>query len=209
MARSVVSTLYRLGLRGMMMQAPKALNSHARHRFHGAHHPGARGSGRGDGARIGTGEVRVVPMDGEGRTAFMSDIITTHLLAKGSADVVLDGGVSDAVSISDIPLPVFCCGTTGTPVPSHRLVVELKVPIIYDVVPILAGDVIMGDANGMVRIPAHLMAQVAATAVERETFEEWVITEALKGRPLTGLHPANEATKREYEAHLAATKPSV
>jgi hypothetical protein len=52
------------------------------------------------------------------------------------------------------------------------------------------------------------LAQVAATAVEREAFEEWVIAEARKGRSLTGLYPANEATRREYEAHLAATRPA-
>ena len=84
----------------------------------------------------------------------------------------------------------------------------MQAPIGCAGVPVFPGDVIMGDANGIVCIPAHLVAQVAATAAEREVFEEWVIAQARTGRSLTGLYPANEATKREYEAHLAATKPA-
>ena len=79
-------------------------------------------------ADLQAGDVLVVAMDGETRTAFMGDIMTTHFLAKGVVGVVLDGGVSDAAAIAD-PLPVFCCGTAGTPVTSHRLVIELNTPV--------------------------------------------------------------------------------
>jgi regulator of RNase E activity RraA len=118
------------------------------------------------------------------------------------AGVVLDGGVSDAVAIASIPFPVFCCGTAGTPVTSHRLVVDLDVPIGCAGTPVFPGDVVMGDGNGVVCIPAHLAAEVATAAAERERFEEWVLAEARTGRTLTGLYPANEATRQEYEAWI-------
>jgi regulator of RNase E activity RraA len=145
----------------------------------------------------------VVAMEGETRTAFMGDIMTTHFLAKGVSGVVLDGGVSDAAAIAGIPLPVFCCGTAGTPVTSHRLVVELQTSIGCAGVPVFPGDVILGDANGIVCIPAHLAAEVARAAADREAFEAWVIAQARTGRALAGLYPANEATMREYEAARA------
>lgn len=216
---TIVSILYRKGLRGMMMQAPKPLNPAAT-RFVGtaftvrtipvredlveATSRGERPNLQAEAvARVAAGDVLVVAMDGETRTAFMGDIMTTHFLTKGVAGVVLDGGVSDAAAISAIPLPVFCCGTAGTPVTSHRLVVELQAAIGCAGVPVFPGDVLMGDANGIVCIPAHLVAEVAATAAERERFEEWVIGEARTGRALAGLYPANEATMREYEAFRA------
>jgi regulator of RNase E activity RraA len=219
---TVVSILYRKGLRGMMMQAPKPLNPSAC-RFLGtaftvrtipvredlveATTRGERPNLQAEAvARVAAGDVLVVAMEGETRTAFMGDIMTTHFLTKGVAGVVLDGGVSDAAAISTIPLPVFCCGTAGTPVTSHRLVVELQAPVGCAGVPVFPGDVVMGDANGVVCIPAHLVAEVAATAAERERFEEWVIAQARTGRPLAGLYPANEATMREYEAFRAAAK---
>jgi regulator of RNase E activity RraA len=61
----------------------------------------------------------------------------------------------------------------------------------------------MGDANSVVCIPAHLAAEVARTAADREAFEEWVLGQARTGRPLAGLNPASEATMREYEAFRA------
>jgi len=217
---TVVSILYRKGLRGMMMQAPKPLNPAATRMLGTAftvrtipvREDLVEATGRGERpnlqaeavARIGAGDVLVVAMDGESRTAFMGDIMTTHFLAKGVAGVVLDGGVSDAAAISTIPLPVFCCGTAGTPVTSHRLVVELQTSVGCAGVPVFPGDVIMSDANGIVCIPAQLVAEVARTAHEREAFEAWVIEQARTGRPLAGLYPANEATMREYEAFRAA-----
>lgn len=217
---TVVSILYRKGLRGMMMFAPKPLNPSAT-KFVGraftvrtiptredlveAQARGERPNLQGRAvAEIAAGDVLVVAMDGETRTAFMGDIMTTHFLAKGVAGVVLDGGVSDAVAIAGIPLPVFCCGTAGTPVTSHRLVTELNVPVGCAGVPVFPGDVIMGDGNGVVCIPAELVAEVAATAAERERFEGWVIEQARTGRPLAGLYPADEATMAEYRAFVAA-----
>lgn len=219
---TVVSLLYRKGLRGMMMQAPRPLNP-AACRFLGTaftvrtipvREDLVEATARGERpnlqaeavARVAAGDVLVVAMDGETRTAFMGDIMATHFLARGVAGVVLDGGVSDAAAIAAIPLPVFCCGTAGTPVTSHRLVVELQAPIGCAGVPVFPGDVVMGDANGVVCIPAHLVAEVAAAAAERERFEAWVLGEARKGRPLAGLYPANEATLREYEAFRATAK---
>lgn len=216
---TVVSLLYRRGLRGMMMQAPRPLNAGASRMLGTAftvrtipvREDLADATARGERpnlqaeavARVAAGEVMVVAMDGETRTAFMGDIMTTHFLAKGVAGVVLDGGVSDAAAIATIPLPVFCCGTAGTPVTSHRLVVELQVPVGCAGVPVFPGDVVMGDANGIVCIPAHLAGEIAHAASERERFEAWVIEQARKGRPLNGLYPANEATLGEYEAHRA------
>lgn len=218
---TVVSLLYRKGLKGMMMQAPKPLNPAAA-RFVGraftvrtipvredlveATARGERPNLQGEAtARLGAGDVLVVAMDGETRTAFMGDIMTTHFLAKGAAGAVLDGGVSDAAAIATIPLPVFCCGTAGTPVTSHRLVVELQAPVGCAGVPVFPGDVVFGDPNGVVVIPAHLALEIAQAASDREAFEAWVIAQARTGRPLAGLYPAGEATLREYEAWKATS----
>lgn len=217
---TVVSLLYRKGLRGQMMQAPKPLNPSAA-RFLGraftvrtipvredlveATARGERPNLQGEAvARLQAGDVLVVDMGGETRTAFMGDIMTTHFLAKGVAAAVLDGGVSDATAIAGIPLPVFCCGTAGTPVTSHRLVAELQTSIGCAGVAVFPGDLVFGDPNGVVVVPAHLADEIAAAAAEREAFEAWVIAQARTGRPLAGLYPANAATMAEYEAFKAA-----
>ena len=156
-------------------------------------------------AAVGAGDVLVVGMGGETRTAFMGDIMTTHLLAKGAAGAVLDGAVSDAAAISEIPFPVFCTGNAATPLTSHRLVVELDCPIDCAGVPVLPGDVIMGDANGVVAIPDHIASEIAETCAERELLEEFVIERVRSGAALSGTYPPGEETLaafRDWRAEL-------
>jgi len=216
---TVVSTLYRKGLRNTMMFAPKPLNPSAA-KFVGtaftvrtipAREDLVEATSRGErpnlqaeaSARVARGDVLVVAMEGETRTAFMGDIMTTHFLAKGVAAAVLDGGVSDAAAIARIPFPVFCCGAAGTPVTSHRMVAELQTAIGCAGVPVFPGDVLFGDPNGIVCIPRHLAAEVASIADERERMEEWIIERVREGRPLAGTYPPNDATLAEYRAWQA------
>jgi regulator of RNase E activity RraA len=216
---TVVSTLYRKGYDTSFMAAPKALNPAAT-KFVGTAFTVRTVPTRKDlveaqakgewpnlqaeaTARVQAGDVLVVGMDGETRTAFMGDIMATHFLAKGLAGVVLDGGVSDAAAIATIPLPVFACGTAGFPVTSHRFVVDLQTPIACGGVTVFPGDVVMGDGNGVVVIPRALAAEVADVAEERERLEEWVVERVREGRPLKGTYPPDEATLAEYRAFRA------
>ncbi len=216
---TLVSTLYRKGLRNTMLFGPRPLNPNAM-KFAGpaftvrtlptredlveAQGSGERPNLQGEAsARLGAGEVLVVAMGGETRTAFMGDIMATHFMTKGAAGCVLDGGVSDAYAISRMDFPLFCMGAAGTPVTSHRMVIDLQTPVECAGVTVFPGDIIVGDGNGLVCIPAHLADEVAATAHEREQLEEWVIARVAEGRPLAGTYPPNEATLAEYRASRA------
>jgi regulator of RNase E activity RraA len=211
---TVVSLLYKRGYDTAFMPAPKALNP-AANTFVGVaftvrtvpvrkdlvedQAAGRRPALQGQATnQVGKGDVLVVGMDGETRTAFMGDIMATHFLTKGVAGVVLDGGVSDAAAISKIPLPVFACGTAGYPVTSHRFVLDLQVPIACGGVTVFPGDVIMGDGNGVVVIPRALAPEIAKAAADREKLESWIVAEVAKGRSLAGFYPPTEATMAEY-----------
>ncbi len=212
---TVVSLLWRKGFRNTFMFGPKPLNANAvkfagpaftvrtipvREDLVEAQTAGARPNLQSRSvADIQPGQVLAVAMEGETRTAFMGDIMTTHLLVKGAAGIVLDGGVSDAAAIAQIPLPLFCMGNAATPVTSHRFVIDLNVPVGIAGVPVLPGDILMGDANGVVAIPAHLVEEIAAAASERELLEEFVVGKVREGRPLAGTYPPDAATQAEYE----------
>ncbi len=151
------------------------------------------------------GDVLVVAMGGETRTAFMGDIMTTYLQVKGVAGVVLDGGVADAAAISAIDLPVFAMGNAATPLGSHRVVMDLDVPVACAGVTIFPGDVLVGDGNGVVAIPAALVGEIAQAAADREALEAFVLDKVRGGAPLAGTYPPNDATLKEYEAFKART----
>ena len=60
------------------------------------------------------------------------------------------------------------------------------------------GDVVVGDAEGVVIVPAHLAAEIARDASEQEILEEFVMQEIAGGRPLRGTYPPNAETLARY-----------
>ena len=58
--------------------------------------------------------------------------------------------------------------------------------------PVFPGDVIVGDADGVVVIPAHLADEIADEAFEMTAFEDFVAEEVQKGRSIVGLYPATD-----------------
>ena len=212
---TVVSTLWRKGFKNTLLFGPQPLNARAtkfvgpaftvrtiavREDLLDAQERGERPNLQAQAvADIAAGEVLAVAMGGQTRTAFMGDIMTTHLKVKGAAGVVLDGAVSDAVAIAQIQLPVFCVGTAATPLSSHRLVVELNGSIECAGVTILPGDILMGDGNGVVVIPRQLAAEISETCTEREILEEFIVERVGAGAPLAGTYPPDDVTLQAFQ----------
>jgi regulator of RNase E activity RraA len=70
------------------------------------------------------------------------------------------------------------------------------VPIGCGDAPVFPGDVVVGDADGVVILPAHLAAEIADEAFEMTAFEDFVAEEVMKGRSILGLYPATEEKTR-------------
>jgi regulator of RNase E activity RraA len=156
--------------------------------------------------QVRAGDVLVVAMGGETETAFMGDIMTTHMAVRGVAAAVLDGGVSDAAAISTIEMPVFAASNRASALTTHRIVTALDVPVECGGVLVMPGDILVGDGNGVAAIPRALAGEVAEAAAEREELEAFVIGKVRAGAPLAGTYPPNAATLAEYEAWRAARR---
>jgi len=76
--------------------------------------------------------------------------------------------------------------------------VDMQVPIGCAEVPVYPGDIMVGDRDGVVCVPRHLAAEVAAAAVEQERLEEFVLEKIESGAPLRGTYPPDETTLAEY-----------
>ena len=73
-------------------------------------------------------------------------------------------------------------------------------------VPVYPGDIVVGDAEGVVVIPAKIAEEVAAEAEAQTLFEDWVEARVKEGRSIFGLYPPNAETKAEFEAWKKARK---
>ena len=67
-------------------------------------------------------------------------------------------------------------------------------------VPVYPGDIVVGDGEGVVVIPAHLANEIAEEAAEMTVFEDWVEQQVHAGRSIFGLYPPDEATRTEFAA---------
>ena len=153
------------------------------------------------------GSVLVIDTQGENRVSSAGDMMAARLVARGAAGLVTDGGFRDVAGIVQTGLPAYQRGpsTPATPIALHP--VEVNVPIGCAGVAIYPGDVMVGDANGVVAVPAQMADEVAREAYETMQYEEFVELQLGRGRSLFGLFPSTPESTKEYQAWVAAGRP--
>ena len=146
------------------------------------------------------GHVLVMDARRDASAATGGDILMTRLQVRGAAGVVTDGGLRDSPVIEKLPWPAYC-GARSAPLNLVRHhAVEAQVPIGCGGVAVYPGDVLVGDAEGVVVIPAKMADEVAQEAEAQTEFEDWVEARVKEGRSIFGLYPPNAETKAEFEA---------
>src|SRR5919109_206510 len=128
------------------------------------------------------------------------DILMTRLMVRGVAGVVTDGGLRDSPTIEKLPWPAYCGGRAAPLNMVRHHAVESQVPIGCGGVAVYPGDVVVGDPEGVVVIPAGIANEVAEEGASQTVFEDWVEARVKEGRPIFGLYPASAETKAEFEA---------
>jgi regulator of RNase E activity RraA len=144
------------------------------------------------------GAVLVVDARRQTRAASLGHILATRLRQRGAAGVVTDGSVRDSEGFAALALPSFAVGASPTTNLAQHHACDLQVPIGCAEVAVYPGDIMVGDRDGVVCVPRHLAAEVAAAAVEQERLEEFVLARIEAGAPLRGTYPPDEQTLAEY-----------
>ncbi|WP_292038224.1 ribonuclease activity regulator RraA [Massilia sp. UBA6681] len=160
---------------------------------------------------IPAGAVLVMDCRGDVSVASAGSILATRMQVRGAAGIVTDGGLRDAAGIARLDMPAWCSGASAPTNLIRHHALDLNAPIGCGGVPVYPGDIMVGDDDGVVCIPAHLAEEVARDAVEMERFEDFVLEQVAEGASIIGLYPATDpATKSLYEAWLArrAEQPS-
>jgi 4-hydroxy-4-methyl-2-oxoglutarate aldolase len=140
-------------------------------------------------AQARTGDVIVAAADGFAGTAVIGDNMAWMMRNAGVVAFVADGMVRDAAGIIGVGLPVFAAGITPNS-PARSGPGRVGLPIVCAGVAIDAGDVVVGDADGVVVVPRARLAAVVS-AIERVRAAE----EALQARIATGLTHMNSTAE--------------
>lgn len=137
----------------------------------------------------------------------IGDIMATRLKKRGIAGFVTDGGCRDTPAIVAAGLPGYQrqSAPPSTVIALHA--VDLEVPIGCAGVAVYPNDTVVGDREGVVVIPAHLVDDVADSAYATTDYEEFVEVQISQGRSIFGLFPSTENSRDEFQRWVAGGRP--
>lgn len=126
------------------------------------------------------GSVMVIGVGGERNVAVWGGLMTAGAHARGLAGAVLDGGARDIEEIErDYEFAVYARSVSPNTTVGRFRTIASDVPVVCGGVTVRPGDWIVGDADGVVVVPAELAEAVATEAEEIEAVER-AQTEAIK-----------------------------
>jgi regulator of RNase E activity RraA len=146
------------------------------------------------------GAVLVIDSRKDSRAASAGGILVSRLMKRGVAGVVTDGGFRDSPEIARFAMPAYHARPSAPTNLTLHQAIDINVPIGCGDAPVFPGDVIVGDAEGVIVIPAHLANEVAIEATEMTAFEDFVQERVLAGQSILGLYPpTDDANKAAFE----------
>lgn len=138
------------------------------------------------------GAVMVIDSRMDARAASAGSILVTRLMIRGGAGIVTDGGFRDSPEIAGLDFPAYHSRPSAPTNLTLHQAIDMDVPIGCGGAPVWPGDIVVGDGEAVVVIPAHLVDEIAAEAVEMTAFEDFVTAEVNAGRSIIGLYPATD-----------------
>lgn len=137
---------------------------------------------------------------GERGSGTVGDVLALRAQVNGAAGIVTDGGVRDLAEVAALDIPTYSAGPHPAVLGRRHVPWDADVAIACGGATVLPGDVIVGDADGLLVIPPALVAEVVADAIEQEREEEFIAEMVRSGEKVDGLFPMNAAWKERYRA---------
>ena len=147
------------------------------------------------------GHVFVCDSRADPSAASAGAILAARLAVRGVAGLVTDGGFRDTPEIGALDMPAYHSRPSAPTNLIRHHAVDLNLPIGCGGVPVFPGDIMVGDNEGVVVIPAHIVNEITEEAHEMTAFEDFVEEEVRGGRSTFGLYPpTDEETHVRYAA---------
>ncbi len=149
---------------------------------------------------IPPGHVLMIDSRKDARGASAGDILLTRIMVRGAAGAVTDGGFRDTPTLAALDFPLYHHRPSAPTGPIYHHAADIGLPIGCGDVPVYPGDIVVGDGEGVVVIPAHLANEIAEEAFEMTAYEDFVEEQVKAGRRIFGIYPATPASRTEFQA---------
>lgn len=158
---------------------------------------------------VPAGAVLVLDANQRNDVGMLGGNLVTRMQTRGIAGVVTDGGMRDIPELSTMAFPLFVHGFAPPPSFTQLMVADTQCPVSCGGVPVFPGDIIVGDSDGVVVVPAHLAAAVARDGLAQDEIEEYIQRRLALGEPLPGLYPPSAQVREQYAQWVAAGRPAL
>lgn len=146
------------------------------------------------------GSVLVIDSRKDARAASAGSILVTRLMVRGAAGIVTDGGFRDSAEIAALDFSSYHNTPSAPTNLTLHQALDINVPIGCGDVAVFPGDVVLGDDDGVMVIPAHLADDVAKECTEMTLFENFVLEQVQNGKSIVGLYPlTDKRIRKEFE----------
>jgi regulator of RNase E activity RraA len=153
------------------------------------------------------GAVLVIDSRKDARAASAGSILATRLMVRGVAGIVSDGGFRDSAEIAELEMPSYHNRPSAPTNLTLHQAISINEPIACGDVAVFPGDVLVGDDDGVMVIPANIADVVADECTDMTLFEEFVLEKVQNGRKIVGLYPLTDAEiGAEFEEWKAKMK---
>lgn len=154
------------------------------------------------------GEILVIDCRQEPGAGTIGDILALAAIQRGAAGIITDGGLRDTQAVAALDIPTYYGAAHPAVLGRAHVPMDLDLPIACGGVLVNPGDILVGDADGVVVIPRDIVDEIAAGAAAQEDEERFIVERVRAGDPLPGLYPMNAARRAEYEDWAAKGRTS-
>lgn len=147
---------------------------------------------------LAAGDVLVIEARGERGTGTVGDILALRAQVRGAAGIVTDGGVRDLIAVTALDIATYHGGSHPAVLGRKHVPWDTDLTVSCGGASIQPGDVIVGDADGLLVIPPGLVEEVVGDAIEQELEEAFIAERVGAGESVDGLYPLNAEWRERY-----------
>ena len=140
------------------------------------------------------GAVHVIDSRRDARAASAGSILVTRLMVRGAEGIVTDGGFRDSAEIAGLDFASYHHRPAAPTNLTMSQAIDINIPIGCGDAPVFPGDIVVGDADGCIVLPAHLADDLADEATEMTAFEDFVGERVRAGQSIRDLYPPTDPT---------------
>lgn len=145
------------------------------------------------------GDVLVMEARGVSDAGTVGDILALRAQVRGAAGIVTDGGLRDSVPVTALSIPIYSRSAHPSALGRRHVPFEVDGTISCGGTVVQPGDVVVGDADGVVVVPRAMAREVAAAALDQELEEQFIAEQVQHGASVEGLYPLGAQWRARYE----------